>query len=218
MSRSRGYTLLEMLIVAAVVAALAALAFPAMRGPLAKSQLRDAAAQLRIDLAKTRLKAIESGAVWTFRYQPGTGRFILAPQTQEIQREDSDLIVEEETLVDSPLVSELPHGATFCDPSHEPLPDQPAAALMPGTGPPNLAASAAGPAQLLDPEASGASLSVDPEWSEPVFFYPTGRTSSARLRVLGPQNDFIDVTLRGLTGSVKIGELRRPRPAEEVFQ
>ncbi len=75
-----GLTLLELLIVVAIVASLVAMVLPAMRGPLSKSRLRSAAKGLSDALARARLEAIESGASWQFRYQPGTGRYEVAPR------------------------------------------------------------------------------------------------------------------------------------------
>jgi hypothetical protein len=206
-----------MLIVLAVVTALVALAMPALRRPLAKSELRDAAAQLRVELAKARLKAIESGALLMFRYQPGTGRFVLVPQSNVAADEEGmALLAEEADPADSPATRELAHGAMFLDPDSQPLPKQPAMALPMGADP---AASAVAPVEQLPAVGTqeGFSLLGEQKWSKPIFFYPTGRTSNARLRLLGQHDYFIDVLLRGLTGSVKVGEVRRPRPVEEML-
>ncbi|MFN5904418.1 MAG: Tfp pilus assembly protein FimT/FimU, partial [Planctomyces sp.] len=60
MSR-RGYSLVELLIVLAVLSALAALVQPAMRGVLDKSRLTGAAKQVQAALAKSRALAIREG-------------------------------------------------------------------------------------------------------------------------------------------------------------
>jgi hypothetical protein len=48
------------------------------------------------------------------------------------------------------------------------------------------------------------------KWSDPIVFFPNGRTSSARLVLVAPPplDSYIDVTLRGLTGSARLGDLR----------
>lgn len=104
--KNRGYTLIEMLVVLAVLAMLAALAWPALRGLSAQTRLKDAAGQLRVALARTRLHAIESGTPWRFRFQPGTGRF----ETAAGMSADDD---QPEDETDEQM---LPHGVTFCDP------------------------------------------------------------------------------------------------------
>ncbi|MCL2119276.1 MAG: prepilin-type N-terminal cleavage/methylation domain-containing protein [Planctomycetaceae bacterium] len=46
-------------------------------------------------------------------------------------------------------------------------------------------------------------------WSEPIFFFPNGRTSNAQLSVCSTsgKGHYIDVTVRGLTGTARRGEL-----------
>jgi prepilin-type N-terminal cleavage/methylation domain-containing protein len=77
----QGFTLLEMLIVVGIIAAMVALSWPALQRPLAKSRVRNAAKQLRVALARTRLEAIRSGTAQEFHYEPGTGRFEVAPRS-----------------------------------------------------------------------------------------------------------------------------------------
>jgi hypothetical protein len=46
-------------------------------------------------------------------------------------------------------------------------------------------------------------------WSEPIFFFPNGRTSNAHLAVCMPdgKRHCISISVRGLTGTARIGEL-----------
>jgi prepilin-type N-terminal cleavage/methylation domain-containing protein len=52
------------------------------------------------------------------------------------------------------------------------------------------------------------------EWSEPIVFYPNGRSTNGRLRLLGENGLYIDIVLRGITGVAKVGPVQR----EEVEQ
>ena len=67
----RGYSLAELLIVLAILAALAALVQPSVRGLLDKSRLNAGAKQVQAALAKTRALAIREGAPVWFRFEPG---------------------------------------------------------------------------------------------------------------------------------------------------
>src|SRR5689334_8528431 len=84
----RAYTLSEVLLVLGIVATVAALAQPALRSSLGDSRLRSAARQIRAELAKTRLRAMQSGTAQRFRYQVQQNRFEIAPADID-QREET---------------------------------------------------------------------------------------------------------------------------------
>ncbi len=192
-----GYTLLEMLIVVAVLAVAASLCLPALRWPLAKSELRHAARQLRVALARARLDAIQTGAAQQFRYQPGTGLFEVSARSTVNTGGgaalatpegllDEDLLVPEEPAAEESVQQELPAGVFFVDPNSPDAPpagDEPIASL--GTG----------------------------GWSAPIIFYPNGRTFNARIRLRGKRSYYVEVKLRGLTGAAAVGRIQRMEEA-----
>lgn len=194
--RSRGFTLLELLVVLTLLAILAAVSWPAVRGLLAKSQLQSSAKQLRAALIRARLDAMETGSVRQFRYQPGTGRYEISTlaSLDEKQEQESalpDLLGEEKSgaLGSGPVEETLAGDAWFQTPDAED-------ALL------GLPATA--PEEELDPALA------DPEWSATVLFFPNGRTSSARFRLAGAQGYTVEVSLRGITGVTTIGPVERP--------
>ena len=67
--RTAGYTLIELMIVLAILAAMAAMVLPAMRGPLDKSRLRGASRQVQAAMSKARFFSIREGVRVEFRYQ-----------------------------------------------------------------------------------------------------------------------------------------------------
>lgn len=75
----RAYTLTEMIIAVAIIAALFALAWPALARPASRSQLVYAAKQLRAELAQVRLEAIRTGKPWQFCYEQGGRRYYFGP-------------------------------------------------------------------------------------------------------------------------------------------
>ncbi len=177
--RCHGYTLLEMLLVLAVMVLLGAIVLPAVSQPLGKSELRDAAKQVRTQLARARLEAIESGRVYQFRFQPGRRTFEVAVKPSLGGDDESD--------DDQPLQGELPSGVCFHDQQ---------AAKRPG---------ADETTSDVDFEETGSA-----DWSEPILFYPNGRTTSARIWLAGGRDYYLDVVLRGVTGSATVGQLLRP--------
>ncbi len=74
-----GYTLLELMIVLAILTSLVALAWPHVHRRLQRSLPREAALQLKADLAEAREEAVRRGEPWVCRYQPGTGHYQIAP-------------------------------------------------------------------------------------------------------------------------------------------
>jgi type II secretory pathway pseudopilin PulG len=197
-----------MVIVLAVVGTLLALAVPAMRRSLAKSELNDAAGQLRVVLAKARLKAIESGAVQTFCYQPGTGRFVVVSHDAPRAEQGAEPPPEEESL-DEMATQELAGDIVFLDPDDEDsiptLDDQPSQSEDNRI---HVVQAEELDYDLVSTESS--------EWSKPVVFYPSGRASDAQFRLLGQFDYYVDVNLRGLTGTITLGQLQRPKPKEEL--
>jgi len=175
-----GYTLLEMLIVLAILAVLASASYPALRGSLEKRRLHEGAKQVRIELARARVAAIESGSPRQFRFQEGGSGFELSrcmPADDSTQwvwdEEQSAAMIEEFTL---------PEGITFA-PLESPE-EAPAAPIQDGAP-------------------------VAEQWSPPVLFFPNGRSTNVRIRLQASRGWFVDLTLRGITGTAKVGKVGR---------
>jgi prepilin-type N-terminal cleavage/methylation domain-containing protein len=190
--RRNGYTLLELLIVLAILVVVLSLAWPSLRKLSQTGQLRDAARQLRLQLLEARLDAIESGDVRFFRYQPGTGFYEESSGSEFEIVDDLGLIApsgaasddrpttwEQDDGTSSP--SELPDDIIFFDLEAETTTD-----LAEDLGSPD----------------------IGQEWSTPIVFYPNGRTLNGRFR-LASRSYAVDLSLRGLTGTVTIGEVQR---------
>ena len=192
--RRCGYTLLELIIVVAILAMVLSLALPTMRKMSYKGRLQDAARQVRIKLVRARLDAIESGQVRLFRYQPGTGYYETLSGSQETDAADAlalmtgnhapidDRLLEGEVEVETAPQNELAGGVFFLD------------------------AAGNGSDNFEQPQGMG--------WSAPIVFLPNGRTMNARLS-LGNEQYRVDLALRGLTGTVKISQIRRVETGAE---
>ena len=207
-----GYTLLELLIALGILAAIAGLTLPALRGPLDKSRLRYSAREGQSALAKTRALTIRAGEAHSFRYEIGGRKFQIettapadtSPTTgglldTELAATDPGLGLETDTALSlEPVLrtvrtGQLPDGVVFAVPS------------TPGT-----ITEAAANARAIDQAAAGAmaetglSDTVPSQWSEPVRFAANGRTSDATIRMQGSRDFHIDVSLRGLTALLRI--------------
>ncbi len=194
--RLRGYTLLEMIVVLAVVASLLAIAMPAVFRPLAKAELREAAKQIQAAMLDARTRAVESGAVQEFRYQPGGRRYEIRALGQADQGPPAALPnaaaaaasgQPADSALPEPVREDLPDGIVFADP----LEERPADTLQP-------LPTASSP--VVEENATGD------RWITLLHFYPNGRSLNGRLKLRGSKSWSIELMLRGLTGTVFVGE------------
>jgi prepilin-type N-terminal cleavage/methylation domain-containing protein len=81
--RRRGLTLIEVLLVMAILITLAAVAFPTLEGMYGDVKVKAAADQVRGSWTEARTRAIEDGRPYRFAVEPGTGRFRVAPDAPE---------------------------------------------------------------------------------------------------------------------------------------
>ena len=195
----RGYSLAELLIVLAILAALAALVQPSVRGLLDKSRLNAGAKQVQAALAKTRALAIREGAPVWFRFEPGG-------QQWWIERDPAS--------VPLTVSADAAAGAATAT---APVTDPAAATDVNRTGAAAGSVAAAGSAGLqgsetpvpgsgsvvlrMDRLPEGVTFSaVESGQSERVRFSVSGRTTGRQLRLSGQREFVVDLTIRGLTG------------------
>jgi len=177
-----GYTLLELMLVMAIIVFLATLAYPSMAGLSGPVKLNGAADAVRSAWAQARAKAVEEGRPYRFAVVPGKGNFRIAPDSEdswnggEASGPDGPGLVQEEAL---------PPGVCFSRSGE-------------GAGPPP------GNDTVLPPG------SVSPgQWSKVVVFNPDG-TASEDVEILFQFRNLrpLRVHLRALTGGVKVQQSR----------
>jgi type II secretion system protein H len=220
-----GFSLVELLIVMAVLAAVAGLVLPSMRGPLDKSRLTGAAKEIQASLAKARSLAIREGTSVSFRYEIAGARYVIERRPATVNAtisvlEDpsgasttpSGLTTESAEVPAQPINGEeisssnstilregqLPIGVTFAEPVSE--------KTVPGQdqiGTQSISSDAATTAPLT------AGLR---RWSDPIRFQPSGRTEDTTIRVAGQRDFVVDVTVRGLTAMASYSAPTRIAP------
>jgi prepilin-type N-terminal cleavage/methylation domain-containing protein len=193
-----GYSLVELLIVLAILAALAALVQPSVRGVLDKSRLTAGANQVKAALAKSRALAIREGVPVWFRFEPGGHRWW-------IERSSGT-----QPLTDSREAGRAGTG----DAAAASEPAAPPAATAPqsvASGAP-VGSSPADSVTVLraDQLPEGVFFRASaPDQPLRVQFSPAGRTVSRSLRLVGQRQFVIDLTIRGLTGMARSSSPRR---------
>jgi len=204
-----GYTLLEMLLTMGLVVAVAGLAWPALRGPLGNQRLREGAKTVRIELAKSRLEAMETAEPYQLRYLVGSGKFYVGP-TPEVAAANADTNEGPEwdfnkTAIDaaeggsdvasSGQMLSLPEGVVFDDQTDglnmtgdlQPLSDSAATATT---------------AQSLE------NIPLDDErWSKAIRFRPDGTATPARIVLRNERQNRLVLELRGMTGVITVSPM-----------
>jgi len=207
----RGFTLVEMLVVLAILGLLMGLSWPSVHRLLNRSRVKEAAKQVRTELGEARLHAIESGTPQVFRFQPGTSFFEVRPKEQETAG-PAVLKSALEQMSDGASGTDAIAGAEIVNPQayEKYLPE---GMLFAGQE------VAKEPATVEEQEGmigwSTADMTEQQTWSEPIVFYPNGRTSNARIRVTDGERYAVDVSLRGLTCTVRVGPINRIEPTGE---
>jgi prepilin-type N-terminal cleavage/methylation domain-containing protein len=189
----RAFTLIEIVLVLALLSTVAAMAWPAMRESLAQQRLRSAAEQVRAAWMKARLDAMRTGQIHVFRYDVDTGSYAVEPwETDADETELSSFAADGASARGASGVGQgfaaarsLPErvyfGGVLIDVSSREL-------YAYGDVPGPLAAG---------PNPSGAALSV--------LFYPDGTASDvAELLLYDEEDRRLALSMHGLTGIVTI--------------
>ena len=115
MTSRRGFTLLEITLVMAVMVLLAAMALPSIEAMYGDARIGAAADQIRGRWADARAKAIDEGRPYRFATQPD-GQYKIAPDTTEFWGDSGDNTASDNNDSDSPpliLEESLPEGFKF---------------------------------------------------------------------------------------------------------
>ena len=209
----------------AILAGLAALTVPAMRGPLDKSRLTAAAKQVQATLAKSRPLPLRRGTAASFRYEIFGDRYVierepspsaavvtvleefagalstpsgLSVETANPSSSQANMMAEDQAVSNILREGQLPTGVTFSEP---PVSDD---------------ASARGSLSYVIQPTAVAGVSQIRRWSEPIRFVPSGRTKDHIIRLQGQRRFFVDVSLRGLTAMASYSAPARNIEIEEA--
>jgi prepilin-type N-terminal cleavage/methylation domain-containing protein len=182
----RGYTLLELLLALAVLLVVAGVAWPMLLRMYAGEPLQRSAEEVRQLLTASRLRAIDDGVVYEFRYEPDGPKYALLPQQSAGLAADESLTTPSGSAAESAALAEpleLPPGVRF---------------------------------GLSQAVSSGTTLSVLPDsrlsggaWSDPILFHPDGSSIDATVDLVDDDGRSITITVRGLTGTADVSRIRR---------
>lgn len=217
--RARAFTLFEVLMVLAIMVILATMAGLAVRGGVQQQQLLKAAEQIRLAWSRARVEAIKTGRVQVFYHAPYRRHYFVMPQqslddpVQDITQgrlgfgtaSQMDSRQRRSTLddqvIDSTDIRErtLPEGIVFLGADIQS--DQRSTLNM---------SESPDPATAMDNLLSfGIEAEETPhDWGMPLFFFPDGSSSVARLILKNERGQAVVIYLRGMTGMARVGAVQ----------
>jgi prepilin-type N-terminal cleavage/methylation domain-containing protein len=197
---SFGYTLLELLLVIAILVIVASAVTPTVVARMAEYRLKQAAETARFALSATRIHAIDTCSTYQFRFEPGGRRYLAVPTdgdgasiaAQNAARQSSSGVARSGVEF-----GQLPEDLSF----------QVVLPSVPGSSPAPLAGStdaawSAGVARI--PNAANFTSAV---WSPPVVFRPDGTGTDAALKIVDRRGEGFQLKVRELTGEVSVAPL-----------
>lgn len=92
--KSKGFTLVELMIVLAIIGAMVILGFPTFTGWIARARLRDAARTVFSDMQLARVQAIQSGADWRITFDPANSNYVVLNPGPDFTLDTDDDITE----------------------------------------------------------------------------------------------------------------------------
>ena len=195
MNRARhALTLVEIILVLALLVVVGSLARPILESGFSSVRLRRATDQLLAAWSETRARAIESGQIQQFRFQPETGTYRSEPWYHE------------------EVVPAIAEAAKSADPSADPKLQESETEL------PDEIVFVEGEALEFDTVAGSqlASLTQGETgvWSNPILFFPDGTSSPAAVLLRNDRRVFQRVTLRALMGIGRASDLLSEDEAE----
>lgn len=198
MTRRSAFTLLELLLTLAVLAAIASVSIPQVSLLIGDRRLVRAGDQLRVQMTRIRVDSMREGRVMmlealiegnSFRVRP----FYSATDTTEAfdQTGSQAGLLTGATQGVVTVVTELPES--------EEMFELPEGVVFTGVG-------VVSSARAMEVEQLNQANQAE-GWSRPILFYPDGSTSTSAVTLSNPTIGEVVVKLRGITGDVTVSEV-----------
>ncbi len=210
-----GFTLLELVLVLAIIVLIGALAVPSLGEVFERQKLQGAAQELRLKWDRARLEAMRTGQAQVFQCTIGQRDYSLGPWVLESDIANAGSGATVMTGAGTLVETQANGFFTAAGPT-EPEPEQLeenlsfVSCLVAGD---MRAYTTAQDSQSTRPGMSDVNTQTV---GQSVIFYPDGSTSTAEVRIQNQRGDVRAIQLRGLTGHCRVVDITNvPSAVEE---
>lgn len=203
-----GFTLLELLIALVIMIAIIGIAWPSVGRYLSEQPIKNSTEVVRRQLAGSRHKAMTTGLLYQFRYEPGGQNFVVLPyelDAQQVSSSGNNTTVTTGSVTNS---STLPVVSGQLDDTQHFASSSDAKAMFASSQLATSSSTERIPEELLALLSNGSQLS-GVSWSPAILFYPDGTSDDSALSIMDDESRSMTLTLRGLTATVTVGQLQR---------
>lgn len=187
----RGFTLVEVLLTLSLILVATSIVVPSVMYLVHDRDLKVSVNDVRVELSRTRMHALDAGAIYQFRYEPGGVYYIVLPEefdileNEQTQAQDTNAIVATQIYKQ---VFKLPEGFQF-ENIYEDLPVE----------------------QLPEDWLTGLPNKLDLQstaWAPALLFYPDGTAEESEFKVVETERkQSMRLSVRGLTGAVTVSSI-----------
>ncbi|MEO1617054.1 MAG: prepilin-type N-terminal cleavage/methylation domain-containing protein [Planctomycetota bacterium] len=195
----RGFTLLELLLVLAIMSVLASLALPQVSWLLGDRRIVRGARLVREELVLARVEAMRQGRILMVDAELDSGALRIRPYNSLADSVNAL----DQTGTQAGLLSGAEQGQFTAvvpdeaDVREIELPEEVTVAA--------ISVVSAARAMEVQQQTMGEQMQG---FAQPILFYPDGTTSTAAVTLTHPTHGKITIKLRGITGDVTIGEVQ----------
>lgn len=198
MTRRTAFTLLELLLTLAVLAAIAAVSIPQVGLLMGDRRLVRAGDQLRVEMTRLRVESMRQGRVMMLEAMVEGTSFRIKPFYATTDATEAF----DQTGSQSGMLTGATQGivtAMAADPEVGETIELPEDVVVSAVGVVSAARAMEIEQLTLANQSEG--------WSRPILFYPDGSTSTAVVTLSNPTLGKVIVKIRGITGDVTVSEV-----------
>lgn len=204
-----GFTLFEVFLTLTILLVLASLTWPQLLRYIRERAIREQAHTVRVELNHARAKAVDQGLTYQFRFEPGGRKFVVLPYDRPDtgSGDESGSATTASQPTTPTLTASVPIlSGTIAEPCEFDVP----LVRNQVTHADQAITTERLPEEWLNLLPDANSLR-ETSWAPAIRFYSDGSSDDGSVTVIDEDNRRIDISVRGLTGSVSAGPLQQER-------